>query len=219
MFTDTLTEYNMALRAKKLFNVNKLEVLADKGYYKAEDLKKCVEHGITPYVTKQGYSNKTGDKVFYPEKFTYNKEQDIYICPAGQTLTRGRTRKMKGQIIGFDYHNFKACRLCSFKDRCTKSTRGRTIFRHKDQDFLDTINFQTELNKNKYKLRQMIVEHPFGTIKRSWGAYYFLTRRKVSVAAELSLTFLAYNMKRAMNILGAKEIVKRLRERRAMVLS
>jgi hypothetical protein len=29
----------------------------------------------------------------------------------------------------------------------------------------------------------MIVEHPFGTIKRGWGAYYFLTRRKVSVSA------------------------------------
>ncbi|PKM80142.1 MAG: hypothetical protein CVU88_04860 [Firmicutes bacterium HGW-Firmicutes-13] len=53
---------NMALRAKKLFGGKDFEALADKGYYKAEDLKKCVENGITPYVTKQIYSNGTEDK-------------------------------------------------------------------------------------------------------------------------------------------------------------
>lgn len=209
---------NMSLRAKKLFNVNELEVLADKGYYKIEDLKKCIEHGITPYVAKQAHSNKTGDRDFYPDKFSYDKEKDVYLCPAGKELTHGRTRKTKGQIIGYDYRNHKACILCSFKERCTKSAKGRSIFRHKDQSFLETFNIQTELNMDKYKQRQMIVEHPFGTIKRGWGAYYFLTKRKASVTAELSLTFLAYNMKRAMNILGTKEIIRRLRERKEAVL-
>jgi hypothetical protein len=47
---------------------------------------------------------------------------------------------------------------------------------------------------DKYKQRQMIVEHPFGTIKRSWGAYYFLTKRKISVSTEIALSFLAYNL-------------------------
>lgn len=51
---------------------------------------------------------------------------------------------------------------CELKKRCTKSEKGRSIFRHVDQDFLDTIDLQTELNRDKYKLRQMIVEHPFG---------------------------------------------------------
>jgi hypothetical protein len=64
----------------------------------------------------------------------------------------------------------------------------------------------------------MIVEHPFGTIKRSWGAYYFLTKRKISVTAEISIPFLAYNMKRVMSILGNREILKRLIERRKPVL-
>jgi hypothetical protein len=65
----------------------------------------------------------------------------------------------------------------------------------------------------------MIVEHPFGTIKRSWGAYYFLTRRKVSVSAEMALSFLAYNLKRVMNILGTEEILNRLKERRKPILA
>ena len=188
---------NMALRAKKLFGGKEFEVLADKGYYKAEDIKKCVEEGITPYVTKQVYSNGTGDKDFYTDKFNYNKEEKAYTCPAGKELYYYRDRK---------------------KDRCTKSKKGRTICRHVDQDFLDTIDLQTELNRGKYKLRQMIVEHPFGTIKRSWGAYYFLTKRRISVATEISLSFLAYNLKRVMSILGCQEILRRLRERKQMVL-
>lgn len=209
---------NMALRAKKLFGDKEFEVLADKGYYKAEDLKKCVENGIRPYVTKQMYSNGTGDRNFYSDKFTYDKEKNEYICPAGKRLYYSKERKMKGKVIGYEYKNYTACRGCEFKNQCTRSQKGRIIFRHVDQDFLDTIDLGTELNMEKYKQRQMIVEHPFGTIKRSWGAYYFLTRRKLSVSAEISLSYLAYNVKRVMNILGAEEMIKRLRNRREPAL-
>ena len=186
---------NMALRAKKLFGGKEFEALADKGYYKAEDLKKCVENGITPYVAKQIYSNGTGDKDFYADNFKYDKDKNIYICPAGKELYyhRDRTKKSKG-IIGYEYRNYDACKNCEYKNRCTKSKKGRVICQHVDQNFLDTINIQTELNMDKYKQRQMIVEHPFGTIKRSWGAYYFLTKRKISVSTEIALSFLAYNL-------------------------
>lgn len=206
---------NMALRAKKLFGGKDFEVLADKGYYKAEDLKKCTENGITPYVAKQIYSNGTGDKDFYNDRFQYDKDKDVYICPAGKELFyyRQRTQKDKG-VIGYDYKNYEACKTCEFKNRCTKSEKGRAIHRHVDQDFLDTIDLQTDLNMNKYKLRQMIVEHPFGTLKRSWGAYYFLTKRKLSVRAEISLSFLAYNLRRVMNILGNEELLRKLREKK-----
>lgn len=210
---------NMALRAKKLFGGKDFEVLADKGYYKAEDLKKCVENGITPYVTKQIYSNGTGDKDFYADKFGYDKDKNVYICPAGKELHYARDRKRKDKgIIGHEYRNYEACKGCEFKSRCTRSEKGRVICRHVDQDFLDTIDLQTELNMDKYKLRQMIVEHPFGTMKRSWGAYYFLTKRKISVSAEIALSFLAYNLKRVISILGNEEILRRLREKRKPVL-
>lgn len=203
---------NMALRAKKIFGGKEFEVLADKGYYKAEDLKRCVTKGITPYVTKQVYSNGTGDKDFYADKFVYDKEKKVYICPAGKELYYSRDRRRKGEVIGYDYKNYEACRNCQYKDRCTKSKKGRIIFRHVDQDFLDTIDIQTKLNKDKYQLRQMIVEHPFGTMKRSWGAYYLLTKGKASVSAEISLSCLAYNLRRVMNILGIKEILKMLKK-------
>lgn len=210
---------DMAKRAKELSDVEQLEVVADKGYYNTKELKECVKNGITPYVAKQTYSNGTGDKDFYADKFKYDKENDFYICPAGEILRRGRTRRNRKQgVIGYDYRNYEACRNCPFKDKCTRSKRGRTIFRHVDQGFLDSIDLQTEANIEKYKLRQMIVEHPFGTIKRSWQSYYFLTRGKKAVTAEVALTYLAYNLRRAINILGTEEILRRLKERRKPVL-
>lgn len=205
---------NMALRTKKLFNGKEFDVVADKGYYKAEDLKKCVENGITPYVAKQTYSNGTGDKDFYSDKFIYDKEKKVYICPAGKELHYSKKRTHKGKIAGFEYKNYAACKDCEFKERCTKSKKGRSIFRHVDQDFLDTIDLQTETNKDKYQMRQMIVEHPFGTIKRGLDSYYFLTRGKFSVSTEISLSCLAYNLKRVISILGVEEILRRLSDKK-----
>lgn len=203
----------MSLRAKNILGVDKIETLADKGYYKIDDLVTCLENGITPFVAKQVHTSGTGIKEFNPDKFIYNKNEDIYLCPFGKRLYRWRTRKTKGQLIGHDYKNFKACNLCPLKARCTKSPRGRTVFRHIHQNSLDSLNVKLEDNRTKYKLRQMIVEHPFGTIKRSWGAYYFLTRKKVSVTAEVALSYLAYNFKRALNVIGVKKMIEMLHKR------
>ena len=87
---------------------------------------------------------------------------------------------------------------------------GRVVSRSIEQDFLDTVDERTSLNKELYKPRQMIVEHPFGTIKRAWGISYFRTRGLKSVKVEASLAFLAYNMRRVMSIMGVKEMIKRL---------
>ncbi len=208
----------MAMRAKKILDKPSLTVLADKGYYHAGDLAYCSRKGMNLYVTKQSYSNGTGDKEFYPDQFTYDQEQDCYLCPVGQKLYYYRTRKKDGKIIGKTYCNFEACSECPFKTRCTKAVNGRTIFRHRNQDFLDEIDRQTQENLKTYKLRQMIVEHPFGTIKRAWGASYFLTRRKTSVSAEMALSFLCYNLKRVINILGTEEMIRRLQENRQAIL-
>ena len=60
------------------------------------------------------------------------------------------------------------------------------------------------------RLRKQLVEHPFGTIKRAWNQGYFLTKGLESVNAEMSLTVLAYNLKRAIRILGVPRMVEAL---------
>jgi hypothetical protein len=58
------------------------------------------------------------------------------------------------------------------------------------------------------KERKSIAEHPFGTIKRAMGAGYCLTKGKGNVGGEFALAFLAYNMKRVINILGTGTLLK-----------
>lgn len=196
---------NMAIKAKEDLKVDELECLADKGYYNAEDLMKCEKEHITTYVAKQASTNGTNVREFYPDKFKYDQEKDIYICPCNQVLRFRRISEGRSR-----YANFEACSKCKSKDQCTKSKKGREISRAKNQDFLDIVDSRTAENKDKYRQRQELIEHIFGTVKRAMNAGYFLTKKIESVRAEASLTFLAYNLKRVINILGIKEILRRL---------
>ena len=67
-----------------------------------------------------------------------------------------------------------------------------------------------ENNTDKMKLRKQTVEHPFGTIKQWMGATHFQMRRLKNVKTEMSLHVLAYNMKRAINILGVSALIEAL---------
>jgi len=210
---------DMVQIAKETFGMGEkeaLEALADKGYYQGEDLKKCDENKTITYVTHQIYSNATGNPEYYSNKFKYDPDEDVYICPEGNKLYRTKHKAEIPERI--KYKNYKACKDCPNKDKCTTSSKGRIINRSKHQDFLDIVDARTAENMDKYLKRQMIVEHPFGTIKRTMDAGYFLTRGLESVAGEADLIFLVYNMKRVINILGVKEIIKRLKARASFIL-
>jgi transposase len=195
----------IAIKAKKTLGVDSLECLADKGYYNTEELIKCEEENIISYVAKPVSRNSTGVRDFYPDRFKYDSQKNVYICPCNQEL------KFKRKKDGMDvYSNFDACGNCQMKSQCTTSKKGREICRLDNQDFLDIVDSRTEENKDKYQRRQMVIEHVFGTVKRTMNAGYFLTRRFDSVRGELSLTFLTYNLKRVINIFGVKEILRML---------
>ena len=156
----------MCIRAKDIFEVDKIKALADKGYYNADDLKACEKEKITTYVSKQVSSNATGEREFYSDRFEYDKEKNVYICPSGQELQCIRRKPIDEKTTHIKYKNFAACKDCSFKSKCTSSSKSRVVSRCVDQDFLDIVDERTNANKELYKKRQMIVEHPFGTIKR-----------------------------------------------------
>lgn len=209
---------DMAQLAKETLGIDEkatLEVVADKGYYQAEDLKACDDNNTLTYVTHQLYSNGTGNPEYYSDKFKYDPDKDIYICPQSQILSRTKPRKDDPERV--KYKNYKACSKCPNRDLCTKSKKGRVVSRSSNQDFLDTVDARTVQNMDKYLKRQMIVEHPFGTVKRTMNAGYFLTRGLESVKAETDLIFLAYNMKRVINILGVSEIIRRIEAKISLI--
>ena len=214
--TDQGNLNKMAEKSKEILNVREIELVADKGYYQADDLKECEKNGTTTYISKQIQSNATGERDFYGDKFRYEKEKDIYICPEGKVLYRIKHKTENPTRIR--YRNYKACEECEYKERCTTSKKGREISRSINQDFLDIVDARTKENFDKYLQRQMIVEHPFGTIKRTMNAGYYLTRGIESVEAETALIMLSYNLKRVIKIIGVKDLIRKIRELRAIFL-
>ncbi len=96
------------------------------------------------YAAKPQNANATGDEDFYINKFHYDAEHDSYVCPAGEILPFACYRR---EIIGRDYHNYKACKTCELRGRCTTAKRGRTIYGGVDQDLLDKVDKRTRENK------------------------------------------------------------------------
>ena len=76
---------------------------------------------------------------------------------------------------------------------------------------LDTIEARLEQAPEMMQLRRQTVEHPFGTLKAWMGATHFLTKTLPRVRAEMSLQVLAYNMKRAINLIGMRALIEAVR--------
>jgi hypothetical protein len=201
--------YNMAEKAKEELGVYELTVLADKGYGVGKDLRNCEENGITPIVSIQEHGTHTGNSNYTKERFKYDQENNYYICPQGQNLYP----KADGM-----YFNNAACRQCEFKGECTTNKKGRSIIRGEYQEELDRSRQRVMDNKELYKQRQMIVEHPFGTIKRALGYTYFLLRQNDKVKGETIMHFFVYNLKRVINILGVKELIAQILARKVQIM-
>lgn len=189
--------YNIAKEVKKTLKVRKITVLADKGYYTGEDLRRCGRNRIKAIVAVPESKNTEYGK----DNFRYNKEKDVYICPAGKELYHTGIKEAV-------YTNSKACKECDLRNECTKRKRGRNITRNKNEEILGRANRRYTNNKELYKTRQEIVEHVFGTVKRCFGYTYFLLRGNRKVKGESFMHFFTYNLKRVSNILGNKELLE-----------
>ncbi len=199
--------YNMGTKTKDVFNVDNIECLADKGYFDPTDLKNCEQNQITCYVSKPSFTNSTGDSIYYSDKFIYNSETNTYTCPEGQILECKTNKQDAAQRT---YSNYKACANCPCKSKCSTAKKGRVITRTQDEYYVNIVNRRTKENKHKYHQRQEIIEHVFGTLKRSMNFTHFLLRGLRKVSGEVSIAFFCYNLKRVINILGSKKLLRQL---------
>lgn len=200
--------HKMALQAKEEMGVDTISALADKGYYSAQEFSKCKEDNIIPFVSRADHSHMAATKKFGKSQFKYDEANDGYICPQGHLLKAYNPRKENAKFPGHKrYQNFVACAGCNLRNKCSNSKKGRTIQDRPFQRYANEVDKRTDEYLDMYKKRKQLVEHPFGTIKRAFGFSYFLTRGTESVRTESLLHFLVYSMKRAINIIGTKEII------------
>jgi len=205
--TDKQELHHMAMQTKEVITSPDLVILADKGYYSAVEIKKCVDDGIKTLVpavrTGQELINKGK---FTKDKFIYDKEQDAYICPNNKLISRTKSiNKSYARVMNMYRSSQTDCNACAIRDKCLgEKTKTKQTQRWEHQEILDKYNqdLETPQAKALFKKRGSIVEHPFGTIKRTLGWDHFLVRSKKKVQGENALIMFTYNFKRLLNLIG-----------------
>lgn len=201
----------MAVAAKEELEAATLKVVADKGYHEAMQLEACEQAGIEAYVPSQrttsGRSSKDGRAVFGKEAFRHDAEADVYHCPAGQQLRYRAKGSCRGKVV-LHYANAAACQSCVMKSACTSGTH-RSIRRLPNEAVVERAARRLAQRPDMAVLRRQSVEHVFGTLKE-WGHGSFLMKGLEKVRAEFSLSALAYNMRRALNVKGVRLMMKAL---------
>jgi transposase len=195
---------NMAMQAKAVLKTETLEAVADRGYFSSPEILACHEAGITVTLPKPMTSGAKSDGRFGKQDFVYLPEEDAYRCPAGERLPYRYTNEEADKMLRRYWTN--ACKNCSIKPQCTPGSERR-ITRWEHEDLLDAVQQRLDANPLAMRLRRETVEHPFGTMKARMGATHFLTKTLPRVASEMALSVLAYNLTRAMNILGTRPLI------------
>lgn len=185
-----------------------ITIVADAGYYSAKDMHRCHTNGIDVYVPlphKQSKAKQEG--YFVQTDFVYNQEKDVFICPNQKELTKSPSFNTKND--GTKYYFYRAgsktCNSCPLRQQCipdqtaykkvAASEYYHTIQAHQQK-------MQTPKAKKIMQQRAALVEHPFGTIKRTLGWDHYLVRGKKKVSGENALIMFTYNFKRLLGLIG-----------------
>jgi transposase len=198
----------MAGKAKAAIGRETLDALADRGYFKGEEVLACAPIGVTPYVPKPLTSGAKAEGRFGKQDFVYVPENDTYRCPAGESLTWRYTTVENGMNLHCCWTT--KCTRCSLKSQCTTGEQRR-IKRWEHEAVLDAMQERLDRAPHSMRIRRQTVEHPFGTMKAWMGATHFLTKTLENVRTEMSLQVLAYNLKRTIAILGVKPLMEAMR--------
>ena len=197
----------MAQGAQQELGTAQLKACADRGYYNTAQIKACEEAGIEVHMERPQPGQTEG--IFPLERFSYDGSKDVYTCPAGKRLSYRTFDKQKQVRCYWS----EACHGCPLKSQCTTGKGPRKIKRPVGQDAADRMLQRVAKNPQYLELRKQLVEHPFGTIKRSMHQDYFLMRGQEKVTGETSLTLLAYNWKRVLNLVGVDQLFAVLAKR------
>lgn len=183
-------------------------VVADQGYYHGAEIKTCLEAGLTPLVPRPLTSANEARGLFTKDDFRYDRARDLYCCPAGQALTFRTTTVELGRTI--KNYRTRACGRCALRPRCTRNRDGRKITRWVDEHLLEDMARRLRRDPTLFAQRKALSEHPYGTMKRGMDQGYFLLKGLRKVRGEFSLTALAYNLKRVLNLVGVPQLVAAL---------
>lgn len=200
----------MSRAAKEELGVEELTVVADAGYHNLRQIHQCEEQGIE--VHSPARARRASEKDFYPvSSFRYEAQEDCYVCPNQQRLTRHADDK-QGEVIYRTYYNSSGCRDCPLREQCTKG-KYRKLHIHQYAEVGQRVAARLEDQPEVYARRQGLVEHVFGSIKWNWHQGALLTRGLVTARGEWMLSCLAYNISRVLKVFGVAKLLEALGQR------
>jgi transposase len=199
---------NVGKQAKAALGVDKLEAVADRGYFNSEEIFACEKADIIVTLPKPMTSGAKSDGRFGKQDFVYLADKDVYRCPAGEELRFYYANEERGQQLRRYWTN--ACKTCAIKVQCTPG-KERRITRWENEHVLEAVQRRLDEDPHAMRRRRETVEHPFGTIKARMGATHFAMKTLPKVATEMALAVLAYNLTRVMNIIGIKPLLVAIR--------
>lgn len=143
---------------------------------------------------REGYLTK--------REYRYDREQDTYSCPNGQTLHYRTTNR-----LGYrEYASYpSACAGCAMKAQCTKSANGiKVVTRHVWQDYKEAVDAHRLEDKGKrlYARRKETVERSFADAKQLHGHRYARYRGLARVRGQCLLAAACQNMKKIARLLA-----------------
>jgi Transposase DDE domain len=194
--------------AKAVMQTDRLEAVADRGYFNSPEILECHEAGITVTLPKPMTSGAKAAGRFGKQDFVYLPDEDVYRCPAGERLKYRYSNEEDGKELRRYWTT--ACPQCPLKSHCTTGPERR-IARWEYEQVLEAVQQRLDADPQAMRRRRETVEHPFGTIKARMGATHFLMKTLPRVAAEMALHVLAYNLTRVMNIVGIKPLMAAIR--------
>ena len=195
----------MAMKAKAVLETDRLDVVADRGYFSGEEILASEQAGVTVTMPKPMTSRAKTAGRFGKEDFVYMPEQDAYRCPAGEQLKNRFQTVERGMTLNRYWTS--SCSSCPIKAQCTTS-KERRVTRWEHEDVIEAMQKRLDANPDAMRIRRQTVEHPFATLKARMGYTHFLMKTKPRVSTEMALHVLAYNLTRVLNIGGSKAILK-----------
>ena len=160
--TDRAQLANIACQAKAVLGVDKLEAVADRGYYSSEQILACDKADVTVTLPKPITSGIEAKGHFGKQDFVYLSDEDMYRCPAGEKLAYRYTNEENGLVLRRYWTN--ACQSCAIKQRCTTG-KERRITRWEHEHVLEAVQKRLDKYPHAMRRRRETAEHPFGTLK------------------------------------------------------
>lgn len=175
----------------------------DAGYSSFNNLEYLEQNQIQTFIPNKDENKDFSDQRFHISHFEYVSEQDIYICPQGNTLYFHRLDKSGDRIRKRYQPTGNECLDCPFKDKCTKAQK-RTLSRDVAQELKEQMKQKLDIHRSFYNKRRFMIEPVpiaigIGHWRHNLGFNQFSLRGIDKVNAELLILVISWNFMKLAN--------------------